>query len=178
MDPDDDPVTPQKADIINLSWGGPSSNDPSLLKIINDAYNSGILIVNSAGNANSNLDEYPSYPAVYENAMAIASTNPFEEKAKHSNYGSAIEVCAPGGSVYPTQHPEMIFSTSPMDPGYYMWPYLPENYGYLSGTSMAAPYVAGLAALLKSYDNSLSNEELRNIITGTADPCIKLNIRK
>ncbi|MBD0405319.1 S8 family serine peptidase [Flammeovirga sp. EKP202] len=94
----------------------------------------GVVIV-AAGNSNSDADFYP---AVYENCLAVASTNAQREKAWYSNYGNWIDITAPGGDI--NQVLEFgVLST------------LPDNsYGYLQGTSMACPHISGVAALVLS----------------------------
>jgi subtilisin family serine protease len=88
-------------------------------------------------------------PAAMSGVLAVGATNYNDEIAYYSNYGSALDVAAPGDQVYSTL------------PG--------GTYGHESGTSMASPHVAGLAALLFSYMPSLSNTQVSNIIEETAD---------
>jgi subtilisin family serine protease len=120
------------ADILNLSWGGTgiSSRDSEILaSAVQWASEAGVLVCAAAGNEGS--DE-PFYPAAYEfpNVMAVGSTTQSGEKAPTSNYGDWVDVSAPGVQIWSTC--------------------VGGGYCYKSGTSMAAPHVAGLAALLFS----------------------------
>ena len=120
------------ARVINLSLGG---NTPSstLQDAVNYAYARGVIIVAAAGNSAGNS---AFYPASYPHVIAVVATDSSNHHASFSNSGPDIAVAAPGVSIYST----MIGNT----------------YGYLSGTSMAAPFVAGLAAILRGLpgDNS------------------------
>ncbi len=119
------------AKIINCSWG---NNSYSILaqEIINYAISKGALIVAAAGNDNSSL---PFYPAAYEGVLSVAATTISDIKASYSNFGYTIDVSAPGGDG--------------INPIYSTWE--EETYTTLYGTSMAAPLVSGLAALVTAH---------------------------
>jgi hypothetical protein len=87
--------------------------------------------------------------------MAVGSTTWSDVRSDFSNFGPRLDVAAPGGQFSPSAG--QIYST------------LPGGYGYLFGTSMATPHVAGLAALIWSFNPSLSGSEVRNIIQNTTD---------
>lgn len=134
------------ADVISMSFAGPAS----LMNrnAIDYAYNKGVVLVAGAGNDFKNWKQI-SYPAAYDNVIAVAATNHDDEKARLSNYGSWVDIAAPGIDIYST---------------------LPHNrYGKKSGTSMACPYVAGLAGLLLSKNHSLNPDMVKTIILGSAD---------
>jgi len=117
---------------------------------INYAYGKGVILVAAAGNAAKNIDVSPSYPASYANVIAVSATkSPDTFDSSYSNYGNKIEVSAPGTSVY---------STIPTD-----------SYTYMTGTSMACPHVAGLAALIWSYKPQMTNGEVRNALHTAVD---------
>ncbi|MCX7747309.1 MAG: S8 family serine peptidase [Clostridia bacterium] len=122
--------------IINCSWGGPDENIALKEEIKN---NSDILFVCAAGN---NGNTAPLYPASFDlpNVISVAALDREGKLAATSNYGSKVQVAAPGVN---------ILSTIPGN-----------NYGTLSGTSMAAPFVSGIAGLLKSTDYKLTPEEI------------------
>ncbi len=142
------------ADIINMSFG---STQPS--KALEDALEycaqAGVFLVAAAGNVNSNA---PFYPAAYVSVFSVAAANSqVTEKALFSNYGVWVDIMAPGTSIYSTM------------PG--------NTYAFASGTSMASPYVVGMAALLKSVDPNATSTDLRNRLRSmsklTGDPAEK-----
>jgi len=138
------------ADVISMSWGG-NSESQLLKEAIDYAYNKGVVLVAAAGNNNVDLDNYPLpfLPAEYENIIAVAATDSSDNRAKFSNYGFQIDVAAPGVNIYST---------------------FPNNsYKKTNGTSMACPYVAGLAALILSKKPDLNPMELRTILHSSTD---------
>lgn len=135
----------QGAKVINLSMGGITSS--TLLKTsIQNAKNAGVLVVTAAGNCGdtnykANGCDYQNqtfYPAADSASIAVAATTPNDMRASFSNYGDYIDIAAPGVN---------ILSTYP----YALDNYAPEGYEWESGTSMAAPFVSGAAALIYSY---------------------------
>jgi len=138
------------ARIINLSLGAAYASS-GLEDAVSYAWSKGAVIVAAAGN---NGDTTPMYPAYYTNCIAVAATDANDATASWSNYGDWVDVAAPGVSIYST---------------------LKDNsYGYLSGTSMASPHVAGLAALLftmvgDSNGDGFLNDEVRARVETTCD---------
>jgi subtilisin family serine protease len=125
---------------------------------IKDQMNDGILFVAAAGNSSLNHDTDPSYPSSYylPNVISAASTTSSDSLSFFSDYGlETVEVGAPGDPVYSTK--------------------FTDTYGYESGTSMASPHVAGLAALLKANDPSLDWRAIRNLIIAGGDKTSSLS---
>jgi subtilisin family serine protease len=163
------------ARVINLSLGGPEISQAEI-DAIDYAYNQkGVLIVASAGNSNTTTK---SYPAAHEPVMAIAATNSSDGRASYSNYGADwVDLAAPGGQMSTYDDPGGIYSTMPTY-GVYLTscrargllsPCYDTHYDQLQGTSMAAPQVAGAAALLFAVDKTLTNAEVRSALETNAD---------
>jgi thermitase len=139
------------ANIINISLEirNPS---PELEKAINYAWEKGVLIVAAAGNQGNNFVTYPAY---YKNSLAVAAVKSDNTLAPLSNSGEWVDVAAPGFNIYST---------------------LPGNkYGYESGTSFAAAYVSGIAALLTQSVSDIDgdgrlNDEIRTAIETSCQP--------
>lgn len=137
----------QGADVISLSLGNyPSSG--YMQYAVDYAWDAGCVIVGAAGN--DNVSD-PFYPAAYGNVIGVSATDQNDAKASWSNHGSYISVAAPGVSIYSTYWNDG------------------STYANMSGTSMAAPHVAGLAALLFSQDGTRTNAAVRSLIEETAD---------
>ncbi|MFZ5816854.1 MAG: S8 family serine peptidase [Bacillota bacterium] len=132
------------AHVINLSLGA-SSGASTLENAVNYAWNKGAFLACAAGNSNTSS---PSYPAYYDRCFAVAATDSADQRAWFSNYGTWVEVAAPGVDIYST--------------------WINSSYNTISGTSMATPHVAGQAGLLASL--GMSNSQIWNEIMNTAEP--------
>lgn len=154
------------ADVINLSLGG-RFGSAAEEQAIDYAWGRGLVVVASSGNDGSGK---VSYPAAFARAIAVGATDWHDAPAPYSNKGSDLDVTAPGGAMDRYDDPGGIYSTMPTGDVYLTTTYsYDNNYDQLQGTSMAAPQVSGLAALLFSLDPGLSNAEIRSIIESTAD---------
>ncbi|WP_020406323.1 S8 family peptidase [Hahella ganghwensis] len=135
----------QRADVINLSLGGPGFS-ASLGEAVADAISAGVIVVAAAGNENtSDL----SYPASYSGVISVSATGRSNQKAYYSNFGSTVDVAAPGGDMSSSSS-NGIFSTWGNDSS----GTVQLTYAYLQGTSMATPHVAGVMALMKEVRNT------------------------
>jgi subtilisin family serine protease/subtilisin-like proprotein convertase family protein len=142
------------AKILNNSWGG-GAYSSALYNAINSARAQGVLFVAAAGNESNNNDRFASYPASYNlsNVIAVAAVDRRDQLASFSNYGATtVHIAAPGVEIYS--------STATSDFSYESWP----------GTSMAAPHVSGVAALLVSRFPGISLADLRSRLLGSVRP--------
>lgn len=143
--------------VTNNSWGGGAFSD-SLLDTFNSLGDMGVLSAVAAGNDSTNIDSSPSYPAAYdaESIVSVASTTHDDEMSYFSNYGlTTVDLGAPGSDIVSTM------------PG--------NDYGSLSGTSMASPHVAGALAYLWSYNPSYTPTALKNLVMSNGDSIPALN---
>jgi len=135
------------ADVISMSWGGGAFSQ-TYQALFDQAYIQGIVCIAAAGNSNTTI---PMYPASYNHVISVGATDINDSRATFSNYGATIDVMAPGVGIYSS----LAGSNS--------------SYGNLSGTSMACPLVSGLAALMLSYDPSLSPDDLETCLKSSCD---------
>ncbi|MFC1767180.1 S8 family serine peptidase [Candidatus Margulisiibacteriota bacterium] len=149
------------AKIINMSYGS-SYNDPYEKAAVDYAHARGCLLVAAAGNGAS---DSKIYPAGFDNVIAVASTDIDDRKSNYSNFGSWIDLAAPGGdqSYDPKSR---ILST------YYS---TDNNYVWMMGTSMASPHVAGVAALIKTMRPEYSPDDIEKQLKDTADDISSIN---
>jgi subtilisin family serine protease len=153
-------AAPTPARIINMSLGGTcNSAQPSEMHdAITAATNAGVLVVVSAGNSNNTATQ--SCPAGYPEPITVAAIGPLGTKASYSNFGTPIDIAAPGGDLNPATpdgtyliHSAVCdFRSDPCIPGY----------ARFGGTSMAAPHVSGVAALLLAQNPNLTVSQLRD----------------
>lgn len=138
--------------IISASWGS-TAKSRAMEDVIRKAYEEGILFVAAAGNSSSDNDLAPHYPSSYNlgNVVSVAALNRRDELASFSNYGAkSVNVAAPG---------EEILST-----------WLKNGFEEKKGTSMATPFVAGVAALVLAQNPTISVDDLRALLLKSVDP--------
>lgn len=136
------------ADVINNSWGG-SSYSQSLHDALNYAYQNHLVVVSAAGNYSNDNDASPLYPASYPvpSNISVAATNDFDSLASFSNFGrNSVQMAAPGVAI---------------------WSTVPGGTRYMSGTSMAAPFVSGLAALVVREAPDLTGYQVANLVVNS-----------
>ncbi len=132
------------ADVINLSLGSPHQS-ALLREVVEQAVASGVVLAAAAGNTNSDT---LLFPAAESCVLAVTSVSSSRYKSAFASFGSWVDAAAPGESIY---------STVPTN-----------SYAWWSGTSMATPFVAGQAALLRSFDPDLTLQEVGLLVGGTA----------
>ncbi len=138
-------ATDNGADVLSMSLGG-GSYQQSFQDAINYAWNKNKIIVAAAGN--SSTSAY-SYPAAYNNVVAVAATNETDGTAYFSNYGTWVDIAAPGTNIYST--------------------YTGSSYKNLNGTSMATPIVSAVLALTWGKNTAYTNQQVVNRVLSTAD---------
>lgn len=147
----------QGAKVISLSLGGGACSAENTA--VQYASNKGSLVVAAAGNSGTSSTS-SAYPAAYKPALAVAATDNSDLVASFSNFGSWVEIAAPGVDIFSTltNHTSQLSKSA--------------SYGYLSGTSMATPLVSAAAAFVVVADtsgNGKTNDELRTRLISTAD---------
>lgn len=137
-------ATDQGAKVINMSLGNYATSG-FLHDAIKYAYDRDVVLIAASGNDNT---DRPSYPAYYPEVFAVAASDSNNNRAPFSNFGPYIDVAAPGVNIAST--------------------YPKNQYVSLSGTSMASPHVAALAALIRATNPALKNTEVMDIMRSTA----------
>ncbi|KUN22019.1 protease [Streptomyces antibioticus] len=155
------PANTNVAKVINMSLGGDGACTSATQSAITAAVNRGTTIAVAAGNDNDNVANHS--PGNCNNVISVAATNRTGAKASYSNYGSLVDISAPGGQTS-TGTANGILST--LNSG--TKTASTENYAYYQGTSMATPHIAGLAALLKSANSSLTPAQIESAIKTNA----------
>ena len=144
-------VPAKRADIINLSLGGPASSNHER-DVYQQVYDAGVLVVAAAGNENSSA---ASYPAGYDAVISVSAVDRNKALSSYSNFGSTIDLAAPGGD-----RNNGVLSTRGNDSG----TALVYTYDQVAGTSMAAPHVSGVLALMKAVYPALTPIQLEQML--------------
>ncbi len=135
--------------VISASWGS-TQKSRALEDVISKAYDEGILFVAASGNSSTDNDRSPHYPSNYNNVVSVAALDRNDQLASFSNFGvKSVQIAAPGKDILST--------------------WLGDEYEEHSGTSMATPVVAGVAALIAAHEPQLSVAELRRKLLASVD---------
>jgi len=154
-------ATDRGARVINLSLSGRTGSN-TLADAVNYATSKGVLVVAAAGNSGGAIE----YPAAYANALAVGAVGYDRKRVDYSNFGSQLDLVAPGGNTdvdlngdgYPDGVLQQTFRGDPAQFGFY----------YYEGTSMAAPHVSGVAALLFARNPAATASQVRQAMETTA----------
>ncbi len=139
------------AKVINCSWGG-SSYSQFGQELVTYAWDQGAVVVCAAGNENS---PDPHYPSAYDNALSVAATTSTDLRSSFSNYGTTVDVCAPGSSILSTAYSN--------------------TYASWDGTSMASPVAAGTVGLIWANHPTWNNTQVATQLVMTTDDINSLN---
>ncbi|MHC6178058.1 S8 family serine peptidase [Glutamicibacter sp. X7] len=156
------PANSTPADAINMSLGGGGACGATYQAAIDSAVSRGTSVVVAAGNESQNASN--SRPANCNNVITVAASNPSGAPSYYTNYGSAVDVTAPGGDTrYSGQGVLSTINTGSTTPS-------SEGYAFYQGTSMATPHVAGLVALMKSQKPSLTPAQVETAVKSGTRP--------
>ncbi|MCL7424637.1 S8 family serine peptidase [Streptomyces sp. YS415] len=155
------PANTNVAKVINMSLGGGGACTTATQNAINAAVNRGTAVVVAAGNSNANAANYS--PASCSNVISVAAADRQGNRSYYSNYGTVVDIAAPGGETNSVTTNGILstLNAGAQGPG-------AESYEYYQGTSMAAPHIAGLAALMKSKNSALTPAQIESAIKTNA----------
>lgn len=161
------PNNPNPAKVINMSLGGSRSCSQTEQQLYDNLKAQGVIVVVAAGNENDDANNHS--PASCQSVITVGATGPTGERAPYSNYGSPVDVMAPGGDTKRT------FTVGGQTyPAGVLSPLLDQNgnpaYGFYQGTSMASPHVAGLAALILSREPNLNFDAMISRLRAASTP--------
>ena len=141
-------ANPDRRYVINCSWRM-NGDHAGVRTAIQSAVANNVVVIYAAGNDGVNTDTSPQFPGVYAEVIAVAALDQQDRRATFSNFGTNVDVAAPGVNVWSSV--------------------LNGQHGFNDGTSMAAPHAAGVAALIWSRNRNLTNHQVRQILESTCD---------
>ncbi|MFJ8535971.1 S8 family peptidase [Streptomyces sp. NPDC093591] len=151
------PANANVAKVINMSLGGGGACTTATQSAINAAVNRGTTVVVAAGNSNANAANYS--PASCNNVISVAASDRQGNRSYYSNFGTVVDIAAPGGETNSVTSSGILSTLNSGTQGPSS-----ESYDYYQGTSMAAPHIAGLAAVMKSANASLTPAQIESAI--------------
>ena len=151
------PTIAARAQVINMSLGGGGACGTTTQNAINSARSRGTVVIVAAGNENMNASN--SNPANCAGVVTVAATNRNGARAPYSNYGTVVDVAAPGGDA--NGYILSTLNAGTQAPG-------ADNYAGYQGTSMATPHVAGVAALMLARNSALTPDQIESKLKSTA----------
>ncbi|MBK1614257.1 peptidase S8 [Rubrivivax gelatinosus] len=155
------PSNAYPAKVVSLSLGGSGSCDTTTQTAINGARSRGAVVVVAAGNSNANAANYS--PASCSGVIAVAAVNRSGGRAYYSNYGSVVDVAAPGGDMRSASANGILstLNSGSTTPG-------ADSYAYYQGTSMATPHVSGAVALMLARNAALTPDQVESLLKSSA----------
>jgi serine protease len=157
------PTNPTPAKVLNMSLGGSGSCSTTTQNAINAAVGAGAIVVVAAGNSNADASNFN--PANCANVITIASTGPTGDRAYYSNYGSVVEIAAPGGDISGGNSNGVLSTLNSGTQGP-----AADSYAFYQGTSMATPHVVGLVSLIVGLRPGYTHSQVLALLQNTARP--------
>ena len=156
------------AKVINCSWGTPGGPSGVVEAKIDELKADGVNIVFAAGNDNADLDDPTQVDdSELEGVIGVGSTSIYNDRSSFSNYGSAMDIMAPGGGVIGVL--SAFVTNTDTDATIYGLDIDNQNYSFTQGTSFSAPITSGVIALMLGINPDLTPDEIRTILIETAD---------
>ncbi|MCH9662821.1 MAG: S8 family peptidase [Gammaproteobacteria bacterium] len=155
------PTNTNPAKVLNLSLGGGGACGPTYQNAINAIVAAGATVVVAAGNSNANASGFR--PANCNGVVTVAATNQVGARSYYSNFGGVVEIAAPGGETHQVRSRGVLstLNTGTTTPS-------ADSYAFYQGTSMAAPHVAGVAALLYQLSPGITPAQVSTVLQDTA----------